>query len=399
MNRFISTFSVAALGYFVDIYDLILFGVVRVESLKAIGVPADRILDVGMWLINCQMAGMLLGGLFWGVLGDKRGRSTVMMASILLYSLANLANAFVFSEMSYGVLRFIAGFGLAGEVGAAVTLISESMSAQRRTLGTTLLTTFGLMGAIAASLVGDYLHWKMAYWVGGGMGLVLLLLRLRIAESHVYENSITKQRGQLKLFFQSRERLLRYFACVFVAVPVWFVVGILMTFSPEIMLAMGDTTSVSASRAIMLCYIGICVGDLLCGLISHTIQSRRQVMGFFLLLNATLMTVYLHYGAANSVVFDLLCAALGFSAGYWGVFITMVTESFGTNIRATAVITITNWMRGSMIPLIFSIQTLKNYFSLPQSAFIVATVVLILASISLLYLSESFAKDLNYHEA
>src|SRR3989338_4586716 len=261
MKSFLATFIVAALGYFVDIYDLILFGVVRIESLKAIGVSPENLLKSGMLLINCQMIGMLIGGFFWGILGDKKGRTTVMMASILIYSLANIANAFVSSLETYAILRFIAGFGLSGEVGAAVTLISESTSRHKRTLWTTGLTAFGLMGAVADGLIGDILHWQIAYLVGGAMGLVLLFLRFQVTESSMFVKSSAKNRGQICLFVRSPKRFLRYLACVLIGVPIWYVVGILMTFSPELMKTEGMQQVVSAGDAILFCYIGICLGD------------------------------------------------------------------------------------------------------------------------------------------
>lgn len=399
MKSFVATFLVAALGYFVDVYDLILFGVVRIESLKAIGVAPEHLLDSGMLLINFQMAGMLLGGFFWGILGDKKGRTTVMMASILIYSLANIANAFVDSLSTYAVLRFIAGFGLSGEVGAAVTLISESVSKQRRTLWTTLLTAFGLMGAVAAGLIGDALHWKMAYLVGGGMGLVLLFLRFQVSESKIFSESSPKNRGHISLFVRSPQRLVRYLACVLVGVPIWYVVGILMTFSPELMKSEGMGETVSAGMAILFCYIGLCVGDLVSGFLSHLFESRRGIIGVFLLASTCLITYYLNVSGLKLFEFYALCGVLGFSAGYWAVYVTMIAESFGTNIRATAVIMVTNWMRGSVVLLTSGVQWLQGSMSLSQSAFVVGGVVLVLACLSLIYLSETFGKDLDYGEA
>ncbi len=398
MKSFAATFVVAALGYFVDIYDLVLFGVVRIESLKAIGIPADQLLDSGMLLINCQMAGMLIGGFFWGVLADKKGRTTVMMASILLYSLANLANAFVFSLNSYAILRFIAGFGLSGEVGAAVTLISESALKHRRTLWTTGLTFFGLLGAVAAGLVGDGLHWKVAYIVGGVMGLLLLFLRLRVAESLIFTESPQKHRGRIDLFVRSKARLLRYLACVLVGVPIWFIVGILMTFAPELMKAEGMHEVVSAGRAILFCYVGLSIGDLTSGVMSHWFQSRRGVVGFFLLLSAGMIAIYLNSIGLGMTGFYALCVLLGFSGGYWAVYVTMVAESFGTNIRGTAVIMVTNWMRGSVVLMTSGVQLLQNYFSLAQSALVMAVIVLAMACVSLIYLTETFGRDLDYRE-
>ncbi len=398
MHSFFTTFLVAALGYFVDIYDLLLFGVVRVESLRAIGIESDGLLDAGMWLINCQMAGMLLGGIFWGVLGDKKGRTTVMMASILLYSIANIANGFVSSLEVYAVLRFIAGFGLSGEVGAAVTLVSEAANPKHRTLWTTLLTAFGLLGAVTASLVGDLFHWQMAYWIGGGMGLALMFLRFRVLESSIFEHSPNQGRGKISLFFKTPERFLRYVACVLIGVPIWYSVGILMTFSPELTKALGSHELISAGRAIMFCYAGLAVGDVLSGLLSHWIKTRRGVIGAFMILHTLLVAMYLNSHYLSPAEFYTLCFLLGLAGGYWSVYVTTVAESFGTNIRATAVITVTNCMRASVVLMTSGVQALQRSWTLHQSAFIMGSIVLIAGALSLVYLKETFGKELDYQE-
>lgn len=398
MQPFLSTFIVAALGYFVDIYDLILFGVVRVESLNAIGVPKTELLDAGMLLIDCQMLGMLVGGFFWGILSDKKGRTTVMMASILLYSLANFANAFVGNVTEYAVLRFIAGFGLSGEVGAAVTLVSESVHRHQRTLWTTLLTAFGLLGAVTAGLIGDSLHWKYAYMLGGTMGFLLLFLRMRVSESSLFLESKNEFMGKISLIFCSPKRLLRYLACVLVGVPIWYVVGILMTFSPELMKENGMTEVVSAGKAILFCYIGLCVGDLINGVMSHLFKKRRVIIGVSLVSLFLMVLVYLNAPTFGLTTFYAFCLTLGLFGGYWAVYVTMVAENFGTNLRGTAVIMVTNWMRGSVVLMTLCVHWLENHLSLTQSSLLVGIGVLILAGISLFKLPETFGKELGYIE-
>ncbi|MBL4818293.1 MAG: MFS transporter, partial [Deltaproteobacteria bacterium] len=392
------TFIVAALGYFVDIYDLLLFGVVRIESLRGIGIADEQLLDSGVLLINYQMAGMLVGGLFWGVLADRKGRTVVLMASILIYSLANLANAFVDSIATYAICRFVAGLGLSGEVGSAVTLISESAKANTRTLWTTLLTAFGLLGAVTAGFVGDYFTWQVAYLVGGSMGLVLLLLRFQVLESSIFNKSSVENRGRIDLLVRSKERFGRYSACVLLGVPIWFTAGILMTFAPELTEAIGYSEVISASHALLYCYSGLFIGDLLCGLMSHWVKSRRFALAAFLALNGALTVVYLSMPAMSSNAFYMLCGVLGLSAGYWSVYITLVSESFGTNIRATAVTTVTNCMRGSVVLMTSGIQALSSFLTLPQSALLIGILVLLAAVFSLIYLSETFGKKLDYTE-
>ena len=234
---------VASLGYFVDIYDLVLFSVIRVQSLKAIGVADDQMLTVGVKLINAQMIGMVIGGVIWGILGDKMGRFKVLFGSILMYSLANIANGFVTEVNTYAVIRFIAGVGLAGELGAGITLVAESMSKEKRGYGTMLVAAIGLMGAVVAGLVGDKFHWQTAYFIGGGMGLALLVLRLGVMESSMYKNIAHKNvsKGNILMLFNNWSRFKKYINCTLIALPTWFVVGILITFAPEFGKALGAT--------------------------------------------------------------------------------------------------------------------------------------------------------------
>src|SRR5678815_49497 len=130
---------VAALGYFVDIYDLLIFGIVRADSLKSIGIAPDAQLGPTQLILNTQMIALLLGGILWGVLGDKRGRISVLFGSIILYSLANIANGFVHTVPQYAAARFLAGLGLAGELGGGITLVSESLDEKTRGHGTTIV--------------------------------------------------------------------------------------------------------------------------------------------------------------------------------------------------------------------------------------------------------------------
>ena len=275
---------VAALGYFVDVYDLQLFGVIRVNSLKAIGLSGDQILSAGVMLLNWQMIGMLVGGLFWGILGDKYGRVKVLFGSILLYSLANIANAFVYSLEWYAVLRFVAGVGLAGEVGAGITLVSEILSKETRGYSTTLVATCGAVGAVTAALIGDLLDWRSAYLIGGGMGMVLLALRVSVHESGMYrqsENQTNVKRGNFLMLFSSRKNALRYLSCITVAVPVWFIIGILMIFSPEFGKALGLSGEIKAQTTTLCWAVGISVGDLVSGVLSQIFKSRKKVITFF----------------------------------------------------------------------------------------------------------------------
>jgi MFS transporter, putative metabolite:H+ symporter len=395
------TVAVSALGYFVDIYDLLLFGIVRVPSLKALGIPDHLMLEKGMLLLNMQMAGMLLGGVIWGMLGDRRGRKSVLFGSILMYSLANIANAFVPNVEVYAALRFIAGVGLAGELGAAITLVSEVMSKESRGYGTTIVAAVGILGAVLASFVGDTFSWQTAYLVGGFMGLALLLLRATLFESGMFEHMSRKsevKKGAFHSLFTSRARFVKYLNCILIGVPIWFVIGTLITFAPEFAAAFNVLGVVTASKAIMWSYIGLSLGDLSSGLLSQFLKSRKKAVGAFLSLTAILVTLYVTQNALTSFQFYTLCFALGFSVGYWAVFVTIAAEQFGTNIRATVATSVPNFVRGSVVPTTLAFQYLSHFYGVTTGVIIVAIFVFSLAAGSLWNMSETYGKDLNYME-
>ncbi len=392
---------VAALGYFVDIYDLLLFGIVRVASLKDIGVAEDQILDQGVFLINMQMAGMLLGGILWGILGDKRGRISVLFGSIFLYSIANIANAFVTNVEMYGVLRFVAGIGLAGELGAAITLVSETLSKEHRGYGTTIVASVGILGAVVAALIGDYFSWQTAYVIGGVMGLALLALRVSMTESGMFsavrETSVKK--GDLWMLVQPLHRFMKYLRCILIGVPVWFVVGILVTFSPELAKELGVSGPIAAGKSIMYCYIGLALGDFASGFLSQILRTRRKVVAAFLGLT-TAATMFYIFGAHQISPFGFytLCVVLGFGVGYWAVFVTIAAEQFGTNLRATVTTSVPNFVRGAVLPLTLSFRALSPSQGLLHAALIVGVVSIIIASTALWFMQETYGKDLNYNE-
>lgn len=392
---------VAALGYFVDIYDLILFSIVRVPSLTAIGVPDGELLPQGVLLLNMQMSGMLLGGIAWGVLGDRRGRLSVLFGSIAMYSVANILNAFVHDVPTYAVLRFLAGIGLAGELGAGITLVAEIMPRETRGYATTLVAAVGICGAVVAVLVGDLFDWRVAYIVGGVMGLVLLVLRIGVHESGMFEQVKTEPhaRGRFLQLFARPERARRYLAIIVIGVPAWYVVGILITFSPEFGSAMGMSPLPNAGRAVMFCYIGLAVGDLTSGWLSQYIGSRKRVLGWFLALTTICVGVYFLPVGRTLPQFYALCLALGFSSGYWAVFVTVAAEQFGTNLRATATTTVPNFVRGAVVPLTSTFQVLTPVIGITGSGLLVGVATLTFAAAALWLLEETWDRDLNFVEA
>lgn len=391
---------VAALGYFVDIYDLLLFSIVRVTSLKELGVSDAMMLDKGALLLNMQMGGMLVGGVLWGILGDKRGRLSVLFGSIAMYSIANILNGMVQSVELYAVLRLIAGIGLAGELGAGITLVSELMSSHKRGYGTSIVATVGLLGAVVAALVAGYFHWRTAYFIGGGLGLGLLLLRVSLFESGMYSKVKESEtaKGNFLMLFNNRQRFLKYLCCILIGLPIWYSIGLLITFSPEFGKALGMTEIPVAGSAVMYSYIGLSLGDLASGLISQVWQSRKKVVYAFLGLTTLAVAAYFLLGPSSLTAFYTCCGLLGFAIGYWAIFVTIASEQFGTNIRATVTTSVPNFIRGAVVPLTLAFNASKDILGLPGAALAIGAVTLLIALVCLFPLEESFGKDLDYLE-
>ncbi len=399
----ITTVVVGALGYFVDIYDLLLFSIVRVASLRDLGVAQGRLLEEGLSLLSVQMWGLLVGGVLWGILGDKRGRLSVLFGSILMYSVANIANAFVHTTGAYALWRFVAGVGLAGELGAAITLVSETLPAKTRGYGTATVAGVGLLGAIAAALVGRYLSWRTAYLIGGGLGLVLLATRMTMLESGMFDRlksaGSTVVRGDFTMLLNDRRRFGRYLRCILIGLPIWYVVGILVTASPEFAAAFGATGPVSAGDAVLYTYLGLVVGDLSSGFVSQWIGSRKRVVAAYLGLTAVLSAAYLSLSAPTPSTVYALCVGLGVAIGYWAVFVTIAAEQFGTNLRSTVTTSVPNFVRGSVPLLTWAFLGLRGKgLSLVASAALVGVVTLVVALGSLWGLEETFGKELDYTE-
>jgi putative MFS transporter len=399
---------VAALGYFVDIYDLLLFSVERINSLKGengiLGILASdaEIESVGKQLLNWQMGGMLIGGIFWGILGDKKGRLSVLFGSIILYSLANIANGFVQTVPQYAMLRFISGFGLAGELGAGITLVSETLSKENRGIGTMIVATIGVFGAVVAGFVSNYIpNWRTSFFIGGGMGLALLMLRIGVFESGMFVKTKEQNvpRGNLFSLLSSRKKAAKYFNIILVTVPVWYVMGILVTFAPEMMRSIGVTAfKPNPGKCIMYAYLGITFGDLASGLLSQLLKSRKKALATFLTLTVIGIIMYFTIAPYSEFAFYTVICFIGFATGYWAVFMSTASELFGTNIRSTVTTTAPNFVRGSLIFASMAVAACKNYMNPVHAAIVVGVVIFTIAGIALWNLEETFHKDLNYIE-
>ncbi len=393
---------VAALGYFVDIYDLILFSIVRVPSLKSLGLDDAMITSQGLLLLNLQMAGMLVGGILFGILGDRKGRLSVLFGSIFLYSVANILNGFVQTIEQYAVLRFIAGIGLAGELGAGITLVAEMMPKEKRGYGTTIISAVGISGALLAWWMASIFDWRVAYFIGGGMGLLLLLLRVGVLESGLFE-SIKKsatpvKRGDFLSLFKTPSKLRRFVNGILIGAPLWYVVGIIITLSPEFAKALLGIEPVEAGKSVFFSYAGLVVGDVIAGLISQKLKSRKKVILAFLIATTLAIITFFQLRGLTADQFYFMTFILGFCVGYWVLFVTVAAEQFGTNLRATVATSTPNFVRGSLVLISLLFTSLKPAMGLLNAGLLTGLMTLALSFVGLYFIDETFHKDLDYVE-
>ncbi|MEI2738536.1 MAG: MFS transporter [Chitinophagaceae bacterium] len=395
---------VAALGYFVDIYDLLLFSITRVGSLRSLGLSDAEILSQGESIIMWQMGGLLLGGIIWGIMGDKKGRLSVLFGSIILYSLANIANGFVQTPEQFKLVRFIAGLGLAGELGAGITLVSELISKEKRGIATSFVAGIGLTGAVVAFIMKENFDWRTCYFIGGGLGLALLLLRISVFESGMFHETkkMDVQRGNFFMLFNNRERFKKYLFSILIGLPTWFVIGVLVTFSKEFGEKFGITEKIDSGKAIMYAYAAISIGDILIGFISQWLKSRKKALYLFYFITAVFMVLFFTAqwnGSAAKMYW--ICAGLGFGTGFWAIFVTMGAEQFGTNLRATAATTIPNMVRGMLtifiLPLFKWLRGIEGVGYINGGIY-AAIIIMLITIFAAVMTKETFNKDLNFVE-
>lgn len=403
-NRSSSLFQLAvivsALGFFVDVYDLLLFGIVRKPSLTDLGLSPEQVLTEGEFIISIQMAGLLVGGILWGILGDKKGRLKVLFGSILLYSIANILNGMVTNIPQYVILRFIAGVGLAGELGAGVTLVSEILPKEKRGIAAAMIASFGILGAVTAFLLSQVVDWRMCYYIGGGLGLVLLVLRVSVHESGMYTD-IRKtdiDRGNFLMFFNNRERFIRYMRCILIGLPAWYIIGVLVTFSDQFAKEFG-IPGIDPGKAIMYLYLTIAFGDLSVGLLSQKLKSRKKALFIFYGIAMLFTTLFFLQEGGDAQTFYLIYAGLGYGTGFTVVYITMSAEQFGTNLRASAAISIPNMVRGALPVIILLFKFNRSLFeSYVTGAWVTGAILFAIAIVAALKLEETFGKDLDFVE-
>jgi MFS transporter, putative metabolite:H+ symporter len=395
---------VAALGYFVDIYDLLLFQIVRVESLGAgkygLGLSPEMVKSEGEFIISVQMIGLLIGGILWGILGDKKGRLSVLFGSIILYSVANIINGFVQTTNQYALIRFVAGIGLAGELGAGITLVSELVSKEKRGLSTSLVAGIGLTGAVFAYFISLYFEWRTCYFIGGGLGFCLLLLRISVFESGMFtqlkETNISK--GNFFMFFTNKERFFNYAKAILIGLPTWYVIGILLAFSNNFAEKFGITEEVLPKKATMYAYVFISIADVLIGFVSHWLKSRKKALFIFYFLTIIGIVLYFMQQGGTASTMYIICAFLGFCTGFWALFVTMAAEQFGTNLRATAATTAPNMVRGSLPLMLLLFNWFQGFTNYINAAIWLGVIVMLVSMSAAYFTRETFGKDLNFVE-
>jgi MFS transporter, putative metabolite:H+ symporter len=402
---FTITVLVAALGYFVDIYDLLLFNIVRVESLTDMGLSEAQVRTQGEFIISIQMMGLLIGGIIWGIMGDKKGRLSVLFGSIILYSVANIVNGFVQTPNQYALTRFIAGIGLAGELGAGITLVTELVNKEKRGLSTSLVAGIGILGAVAAYFVSQNFNWRICYFIGGGLGFCLLILRISVFESGMFTQTKKSgvSRGNFFMFFTNKKRFKKYICAILIGLPTWYVIGILVAFSNNFAKEFGISETVLPKVSTMYAYVFIAIADVLIGFVSQWLKSRKKALYIFYTL--TIISIIFFFNQQNGTAAGMyvICAALGFATGFWAIFVTMAAEQFGTNLRATAATTVPNMVRGALPILFLLFKWLQSVFAETSNPYITAAwvtgVIVMAVTITAAYFTEeTFGKDLNYTE-
>lgn len=391
---------VAALGYFVDVYDIWLYSVLRKPSLTDLGLTPEQVKTVGEALLNWQMGGFIIGAILFGVVADRKGRLTVLFSSILLYSIANIANGLVQDVTQYAVCRFVAGVGLAGELGAGIALVSELVGAKNRGWATTFVATVGVLGSVAAPLIATLTPWRISYFIGGGMGLLLLVMRIGVFESGMFEAVKSRddvRRGDLRQLFQSAERVKRYLATILCGAPVWFFAGLMMTFSPELQKELGLANPIEAPRIVAIAALGLCIGDVLFGGFSQIAKSRKRAFWLAYGWMTAAITVILLFTKSTEAFFWLMFVA-GLGAGYWAVFVTTAGEVFGTNLRGTVATTAPSFVRGMVIPMSLGRRALEPYLGVLGSVAAIGGLVLLMAIWAVATLPETYGRDMDFVE-
>lgn len=394
----ILTVLVVALGYYVDAYDLLVMSAVRKPSLLSLGVPESETLNIGLSLLNYQLVGLMIGGVMWGVIADKYGRKKALFGSILIYSFANIANGYINSVNMYYWLRIIAGFGLAGELGVGISLITENVAKERRTISTAIVSFFGMLGASTGGWFGSIFEWQNCFLIGGFAGLLLLLLRLKVEESVMFNEIKDKNvsKGNIWMIIKNPKTLLTYFFCTLAGAASILFIGVFIQSTPE--LGKLFNLNITAGIALIWYYLGASVSEIIAGLLSKLLKERKAPIYIFYAISLLAITNFCVNVPNSPYFFYLNCLFLGFGLGWWSQLITLSAELFGINVRATAATSIPTFARAWNIPFsnIFK-QNIPN-LGIVNSAFGIGVIVVSLAIISITMVKETFENDANFIE-
>lgn len=394
-----ATVVIASLGYFVDVYDMFVFNVVRTSSLSDLKLSGAELTHAGLDISNCQWIGLLLGAYFWGVLGDRIGRKKALLSSVIIYSVGSLLSSGVTDVPTYMFARFITGLGLAGEMGSGIALITERLHFTKRAYGILIFLVFSFCGVLAAAFAGTLLPWRTNYLIGAAGGAVLLLCRFGLPESSMYQSMKNKNlvRGGLRIIFRRKDLRRKYFSGIALLLPGVFVPQIIWTLSPELSKARGLTEPIAAPMVLGLGFSTVILVDIVATSISEKYKSRKLASIVFLLLGLPAFAAYLLWDVRSTTEFYFINCLLAVTFGLWLVNSTWLAENFGTNVRATVATTIPNFTRALTVPMNLAFASLRFMGLLPDIA-CMGVVVFALAFIGWLGLPETWGRDVDFNE-
>lgn len=398
---------VASLGYFVDAYDLIIASVVRSSAIVELGlaqVGTPEHTKYAQLFEYVQSAGILLGGIIFGVYSDKKGRKKALYYSIAIYSIANILNGLLSASVPfvgtvYCILRFICGFALAAELSIGIVMISETMKAKHRGYGTMIVVSFGILGAVLAAVLFEFIgiHWQTLYLIGGIAGVLLLIFRFSVKETNPFldlENQ-ESERGSWVMIFKNRRLLKILFNAILLGFPIYFFISIPIKFATDYGKELGLT--IKGTIPIIVFYIAMSVSDIIANYLCQLFENRKKVLYFYLGL-CTISVFLLHFYPPTTPeqYFYLFSPLMGFASGYWALLITFTNEQIGTNIRSTYTTAVPNVVRSLFIPIQLLLTVLQPTFGTSTSVFYIGVLAVILALLGLYSLKETWGKNLKF---
>jgi hypothetical protein len=247
----------------------------------------------------------------------------------------------------------------------------------------------------------ELFDWRTCYYIGGALGLTLLLLRMQVKESVLFKQvkQAGVKRGDFLMFFNNKERALLYLRCIMIGIPAWYIIGVLVTFSDQFGKEFG-IEGIDPGKAIMYQYMAIAFGDLTAGLLSKLLNSRKKALFVFYGITTLFLGLYFGLrGGGSAQNMYWLCAGLGFGTGFSVIYITMSAEQFGTNLRATAAVTIPNMVRGALPLIIILFKGMRNWTgSYVTGAVLTGALLMLIAVYAAIGIRETYNKELDFVE-